>query len=159
MVNRLRLTKALSAVAILVPESGTWGRLLRSENIASERADIVDWSAPLIADCLGVAYRACLGQNEQLVGHFTQQHRRLWLSVVGNDAVKAAEARTILFSLAKLCSLAGEAIEAIDELVLDELSDVVSRRFQNSPAKTRSYNRVLIDAASILTQTRLAHAA
>lgn len=132
---------------------------MRNEDIAAERADIVDWSTPLIADCLETGYRACLGPNDQLVAHFTQQHRRLWLSIVGNEPAKAAEARHVLFSLAKICSLAGDAIEAIDELVMDELSDVVSRRFQGSPAKTRSYNRVLIDAAATLTQARLAHAA
>ncbi len=132
---------------------------MRNEDIAAERADIADWSSPLIADCLETGYRACLGSNEELVQHLTQQHRRLWMSLVGNDRAKAAEARGVLFSLAKICSLNDEALEAIDELVMDELSEVVSRRFQGSPAKTRSYNRVLIDAASMLTRARLAHAA
>ena len=132
---------------------------MRTDECASEREDIVGWSTPLIADCLGLAYKACFGQNDQLVDHFTQQHRRLWLSLVSNNPKKAAEARQTLQTLAKLCKLTDEAIHAIDEIVMDELTDVVSRRFQGSPAKTRSYNRILIDAATVLTQTRISVAA
>ena len=132
---------------------------MKTDDSASDRADIADWGSPLIADCLGLAYRACFGSNETLIGHFTQQHQRLWFCIVGNDPSKALEARQLLTTLAKLCDLTDEAIEAIDEIVLDELIDVVAQRFQGSPAKTRSYNRILINAASMLTQTRLAHAA
>lgn len=132
---------------------------MRTGEWTSERADIVSWSTPLIADCLDLAYQACFGQNQQLIDHFTQQHRRLWLSVVSNNMKKAAEARQMLNTLAKLCRLTDEAIEAIDELVLDELTDVVAMRFQGSPMKTRAYSRMLIDAATVLTETRLSVAA
>jgi hypothetical protein len=132
---------------------------LRTDEWTSERADIVGWSTPLIADCLDLAYQACFGQNQQLIDHFTLQHRRLWLSVVSNNMKKAAEARQTLNTLAKLCRLTDEAIEAIDELVLDELTDVVATRFQGSPMKTRTYSRMLMDAAAVLTQTRLSVAA
>ena len=132
---------------------------MRAEDCAYERADIIGWSTPLIADCLDLAYRACFGQNQQLIDHFTQQHRRLWFSLVSNNPKKAAEARQMLATLAKMCRLTDEAIEAIDDIVMDELTDVVARRFQGSPAKTRSYSRILIDAASVLTQSRISVAA
>lgn len=132
---------------------------MRADTCAAERADIVGWSTPLIADCLDLAYRTCFGQNSQLVDHFTQQHRRLWLSVVANNPKKAAEACQTLATLAKMCRLTEEAIEAIDDIVMDELTEVVSRRFQGSPMKTSAYSRILIDAAAVLTQTRLSVAA
>ena len=126
------------------------------EDFASERADISFWSTPLIADCIEAAYRACLGNDDRLVRHFTDQHRRLWQSLVRDDRTKVSERQTTLNALAKMCRLTAEALQAIDEIVLDELADVVALRYQGSPAKTRSYNRILIDAASVLTQTRLA---
>lgn len=155
MVNAFPQTDFVSAADSRLGERGAFV----TDQISYERADIADWGAPLIADCLGLAYRACLGADEQLVGHFTQQHRRLWLSLVGNELAKAIEAQHLLGSLAKICQLTDEAIEAIDEIVLDELTDVVAQRFQGSPAKTRSYNRILIDVAAVLTRTRIATAA
>lgn len=129
---------------------------MRTDDNAPERADIAVWSVPLIADCLGSAYRTCLRGNEQLARHFTDQHGRFWHSVVSDDKGKATEARAMLTTLAKMCRLAEDAIGAIDELVMDELIDVVAQRYRGSPAKTRSYNRILVDAASVLARTKLA---
>ena len=129
---------------------------MRTHGEATERDDLVGWSTPLIADCLGVAYRACLGEDEPIVDYFAKQHGRVWLCAVGGDPFQATESQRTLGALAKLCRLSDEALDTIDNLVMDELAEVVSRRYQGSPAKTRAYNRILIDAASVMTRTRLA---
>lgn len=129
---------------------------MRTECVGTERDDLARWSAPLIADCLGVAYRACLGGDDRLIGYFAAHHRRVWLSAVSGDWSDATEAQRTLGALAEMCRLSDEALDTIDHLVLDELSEVVARRYQGSPAKTRAYNRILIDAAAVLTRARLA---
>lgn len=129
---------------------------LSSGCFSVERDDLADWCVPLLGDCLSFSYRTCLGDNEQLVGYFVKHHQRLWLGAVCGDRVRAGESRRMLVSLVKLCNLTEDAIDTIDNIVLDELTDVVVRRYRGSPAKTRAYSRVLIDAASVLTRSRLA---
>lgn len=158
MTSACSLTRVIFSQKLRFAMTCRAGAILRSDDITSERADIVDWSTPLIADCLGLAYRACLGGDSVLVEQFTRQHRRLWTSLVADHPARAIEARKTLSTLAKLCQLNDEALHAIDELVLDELTDVVSHRFQGSPAKTRTYSKILINAASVLTRSRLAAA-
>ena len=124
-------------------------------DLAIERADLAEWSAPLIADCLDFAYPKHCEANEQFVAVCKRQHRRVWLSSLSNEAGKAAEERRRLGSFAKLSNVGADVIEAIDQIILDELTEVVSRRYRSSPARSRDYFRVLIEATSILAQTRL----
>ncbi len=128
---------------------------MRAHDISSERADIAGWSEPLIADCLSLAYRACLGDDDQLVTPIARQHRRLWSSLVIGDFGKAAEARSLLQALAKLCRLSNNALDTIDTLVLDELAEVVSLRYQGSPRTVSNYSRLLIESAKALATVRV----
>jgi hypothetical protein len=128
---------------------------MRIHDLREERADIAGWSAPLIADCLGLAYRACLGNDEQLIRPIATQHRKVWCSLVNGDASTAAQARDLLLTLARICRLTPKALDAIDDLVLDELTEVVSMRYQGSPRMAHCYNRLLIESATALTKARL----
>lgn len=132
---------------------------MRLDDTDDPRQDILDWSEPLVGDRLLEAYHACFGGNMELCRPMTRQHARVWRLIIASQKTRAAEARRDLLQLARICRLSVEAIDAIDRLVLDELVDVISARFQGSPANTRLYGRLLVEASATLTETRLANAA
>lgn len=132
---------------------------MRFDDTHDIRLDMLDWSEPVVGDQLLEAYGACFGGNMDMCRPMTRQHARLWRFVIAGDKRRAAETRRDLIRLAHICRLANEAIDAIDQLVMDELFAVVAARFRGSPADTRSYGRLLIEASTTLVETRLASAA
>jgi hypothetical protein len=131
---------------------------MRLDDTENTRQDILDWSGPLVSDRIADAYDICLGGDVALCRPMSRQHARLWRMIISSDKRRAAAARRDLLILARASRLGAEAIDAIDRLVLDELIDVIAARFQRSPSATRRYNRLLIEAAATLTETRLAAA-
>jgi hypothetical protein len=131
---------------------------MRLDDTDDTRQDILDWSGPLVSDRIADAYELCLGGDRFLCQPMSRQHARVWRMIISADKRRAADARRDLLALARASRLGAEAIDAIDRLVLDELIDVIAARFQRSPAATRRYSRLLIEAAATLTETRLAAA-
>lgn len=131
---------------------------MRLDDTDDIRLDILDWCEPVVGDRISDAYDACFGGNQDFCKPLARQHTRLWRLIIGADKRRAAEARRDLVRLARACRLGPEALDAIDRLVLDELIDVITSRFQGSPANTRRYGRLLIEASATLTETRLAAA-
>lgn len=132
---------------------------MRLDDTDDVRQDILDWSEPLVCDRLCEAYDACFGGNAELRQPMARQHGRVWRLILSREKRRAADARRDLLKLARICRLGVEAIDAIDRLVLEELVDVVAQRFQGSPASTRLYGRLLIEASATLTEARLTAAA
>ena len=131
---------------------------MRFDDTDDIRRDIMDWSEPVASDRIAEAYDACFGGRADFCKPLSRQHTRLWRLIIVGDKRRAADARRDLLRLARACHLGPEAIDSIDRLVLDELVDVIANRFQGSPASTRLYGRMLIEASATLTETRLAAA-
>lgn len=123
------------------------------------RREILDWSDPVVVDCLFEAYDSCFGGNMDWSRPMSRQHARVWRHIIGGDKRRAAEARRDLLRLALACRMGAEALDAIDRLVLDELVDVMAARCRGSSSDTRSYSRLLIEASATLVETRMASAA
>ncbi len=119
------------------------------------RAEMAQWACPLVSDRIADAYEACLGGKPSLREPLWRQHGGFWRLVLGGEAARAKVARAHLLALARIARIGPETVDAIDRLVLDELVDVVATRFQRSPANTRFYSRLLIEAAATLAETRL----
>lgn len=132
---------------------------MRLDDTNDIRQDILDWSDPLVGDRLSEAYDICFGGNMEFCRPMTRQHSRVWRMIIGGDKRRAADARRDLLRLARACRLSVEALDSIDRLVLDELVDVIAARFQGSPANTRLYNRLMVEASATLVETRLTAAA
>ena len=64
-----------------------------------------------------------------------------------------------LFGLVDLRDWICGALDEIDEVVLDELTDVIAARFHRSPATARDYRESLIRAVSSLRRRGLPHRA
>jgi hypothetical protein len=132
---------------------------MRLDDTDDIRRDILDWSEPVVSDRIADAYDVCFGGNAELCKPMSRQHTRLWRLIISSDKRRAADARRDLLRLARASRLGAEALDAIDRLVLDELVDVIASRFQGSPAATRRYSRLVVEAAATLTETRLVSAA
>jgi len=132
---------------------------MRLDDTNDMRLDILDWSDPVVGDCLFEAYDSCFGGNMDLSRPMTRQHARVWRLIISGDKRRAAEARRDLLRMARTCRMGSEAVDAIDRLVLDELVDVMAARFRASPNDTRHCGRVLIEASATLVETRHACAA
>ena len=132
---------------------------MRLDDTNDMRLDILDWSGPVVGDCLIEAYETCLGENHHWSRPLCRQHARVWRHIIGGDKRQAAEARRELLQLARTCRLSAEALDAIDRLVLDELVDVMATRFRSSSNDTRRYGRLLIETSATLVETRHACAA
>ena len=131
---------------------------MRFDETNDFRRDMLDWSEPIVGDRIVDAYNSCFGGNQGFSKPMARQHIRLWRMIIGCDKRRATDARRDLLRLAGLSRLGAEAVDAIDRLVLDELVDVMASRFQGSPSTARSYGRLMIEAATTLTETRLAAA-
>lgn len=132
---------------------------MRLDDTNDIRREILDWSDPVVGDCLLEAYDACFGGNADWTRPMSRQHARVWRLIIGGDKRRAAEARRDLLKLAQTCRMGAEALDAIDRLVLDELVDVMAARFRRSSTDTRLYGRLLIEASATLVETRHACAA
>jgi hypothetical protein len=131
---------------------------MRFDDAADIKKDILAWSEPIAGDRILEAYHACFGLNEEQVRPMVRQHIRLWRLIISGEKRRAFDARRDLLRIAALSRVTAEAIDAIDSLVLDELVDVMASRFQGSPLTARNYSRLMVQAATTLTETRLAAA-
>ncbi|MDE2362680.1 MAG: hypothetical protein KGM42_08370 [Hyphomicrobiales bacterium] len=128
------------------------------DNQIHMKSDVLAWSEPIIGDRIVEAYFACLGDNEAQVRPVARQHIRLWRAILSGEKRVASEARGDLLRLAAIARLGVEAVDSIDRLVLDELIDVLSSWLQRSPSAARAYSRIMIEAATTLTEARYAAA-
>ena len=122
---------------------------MRLDDTNDMRRDILDWSDPVVGDCLFEAYDACFGGNMDWSRPMSRQHARVWRLIISGDKKRAAEARRDLLGLARTCRMGAEALDAIDRLVLDELVDVMAARFRTSSSDTRLCGRLLIEASAM----------
>ena len=127
----------------------------RRPNADERRDDLARWAGSLASDRIAAAYDACLGGKASLCDPLWRQHEALWRQILAGQGARARNARSHLLALAQIVKIGPETLDAIDRLVLDELVDVISSRFQRSPDAMRDYSRLLLEAAATLTETRL----
>lgn len=121
---------------------------------ASVRDDLVSWAHPLIVDEINDCYFRRLRADPAIARELAIQHYRVWRQVLSDNLDGAAQLRTQLIDYAQANSVAAAVLDAVDRAVLDELMDVVIRRFQRTPYLARSYGMSLLDAATGLARTR-----
>jgi hypothetical protein len=122
------------------------------------RRDLLLWSAPIIHDILADEYRRALGaKNVSRLVHVTA-HAKLWRALLSEQREAFAQARGQLNALARKANLELSEIDAIDGVVIEELLEVVAKRFARSPENIRAYTRMLMRASNNLAQLSLVSA-
>ncbi len=128
---------------------------MQSVDIENARRDLLQWSPPIIADTLSDAYLGCLGADHLSLRVFGSMHARLWRVMLQGERDKLNEVRRELTGHARLAGVAKARLDAIDQIVLNELLDVVTARFLRSPDLARAYSRLLLTASANLAEMRL----
>jgi len=107
---------------------------------------MLEWSEPVIFDCLCDCYRDHLGE-EALVGTLAHQQCRAWRALIAGDMGKFQALRRELAAVLERRRLtAGCAAEA-DARTLTELSEIVGARFQRCARLARTYRLALVELA------------
>ena len=132
------------------------GAAMQPADLSAVRRDLAEWSEPLIADCIGDYYSARFRGDERRVRPLVQLHCRLWREVLLQDGSQARGTRRELVRLGRLAGIDPPTLNKIDELVVDELTDVIAARFHRSPSTTRDYAKSLIRVAESLIEVRIA---
>jgi hypothetical protein len=73
-----------------------------------------------------------------------------------NETERAAQNRRDLEQLAQIARLPDDALDEIDALAFDELSDLIAMRFRRSQSALRQQNRRLVQLTAIWSQSRVA---
>ncbi len=111
---------------------------------------MLEWSEPVIFDCLCEAYRARVTE-EALAGALAHQHCRAWRALIAGDMGTFVVLRGELTAMLARRSLpVGWAAEA-DAGTLVELNEIVAARFQRCARLARGYRLALVELAKRLT--------
>ena len=119
-----------------------------------DRAGILQWAEPLIADRLRDIYFDAV--SFQHAYHLAAHHRQLWRSALLGGSPAVSTTRQSLRELGKTAGLATDFIEAVDQAILEELLEVVLLRSQVSRHQCRQHSLVLIAVAADLGAARAA---
>jgi hypothetical protein len=113
------------------------------------RKDLLVWAEPIIADYLGNAYVECgIGAAHRTV--LTTHHRRLWRALILTQHQMFEAARSDLLRGAGRAGLDPETLDDIDHEILEELMDIVLKRFRTSRDAAKGFGLVLLAVASDL---------
>ncbi len=132
------------------------GAAMQPADLSAVRRDLAEWSELLIADCISEYYTVRFRGDVRRVRPLAQLHCRLWREVLLQDSSQARGTRRELVRLGRLAGVDPPTLDKIDELVIDELTDVIAARFHRSPVTTSDYAKSLIRAAESLTEVRIA---
>jgi hypothetical protein len=104
-------------------------------------AGLLEWSDPVVFDCLRECYRLRLGEPQ--AGSLAHRHARQWRALIAGETAAFDELRRdLVAALAAIELDVGCALEA-DACVLAELYEIVMARFGRSPRKAQAYRNAL----------------
>ena len=120
---------------------------LSLDPLADLRRELMNWAEPIIADRILDGYRRVV-ESDADARYLSGQHRRLWRAIL-------LEKRSILEILRQeLCDdlikagLDRDVGDVIDHGVIEELIDIVLKRFRSSNERIKGFSMVLLGAAS-----------
>ena len=141
----------MQAVSVTRPD-----RVFAPVNDTSDlRRELLNMAEPVIADRIIDGYRG-LHQGEDAAERrfLAAQHRRLWRAILLDHRSLMVSLSVELRNELAVAGIRSEAIEEVDQSVLEELVDIVLRCFHFSHEKARQGSMILLDAASFIGATR-----
>jgi hypothetical protein len=111
-------------------------------------AGLLEWSEPVVFDCLRERYGLRLG--EPRAGSLAQRHARQWRALLAGETARFDRLHGELVAALAACELdVGCALEA-DACVLAELYEIAMARFDRSPRRAQAYRDALTVLAAKL---------
>jgi hypothetical protein len=112
-------------------------------------AGLLEWSEPVVFDCLRESYGSRLGESG--AGSLARRHISQWRAAVAGDMARFDELhRDLIAALAAFGLDVGCSREA-DVYVLAELYEIAMARFDRSPRSAQAYRVALSELAAKLT--------
>ncbi len=112
--------------------------------------DMLEWSEPVIFDCLCDCYRAHVAE-EALVGTLAHQQCRAWRALIAGDMGSFQALRRELAAMLERRRLAVGFVAEADARTLMELNEIVAARFQRCARLAKGYRLALVELARRLT--------
>jgi len=130
---------------------------LSNSDVDEALAGLLEWSEPVIFDCLRESYRFRFA--EPRAGAFAHRHARQWRALMRGDMARFDQLRRELFAAFGEAELeVGCALEA-DACVLAELYEIAMARFGRSPRSAQAYRDALTELAARIAPPKGARAA
>ena len=111
------------------------------------------WAEPVIADCIGEAYG-----DYELGAAFrsliSTHHRRLWRALILENRPLIEQVRDELTRDLLRVGIHADVVEDIDNSIMEELMDIVFKRFRSSREAAKGFSLVLLSAASNIGASR-----
>ena len=121
--------------------------------LAELRRELVNWAEPVIADRIFDSY----GEHDtgaETARYLAGQHRRLWRAILlQKQSIVTVLQRELQCELAR-AGLDPDVRYAIDQSVIEELIDIVLKRFRSSSGRVKGFSMILLGAASELSASR-----
>ena len=115
-------------------------------------AALLEWSDPVVFDCLRECYGLRLGEPQ--AGSLAHRHARQWRALIAGDMTRFDELRRdLVAALAAFDLDVGCMLEA-DVCVLAELYEIAMARFDRSPRRAQAYRDALQVLAAKLAPTK-----
>ncbi len=118
-----------------------------------ERREMALWCFPIICDLVAESYGRVIGPRQDFLRMVAFSHSQLWQAWLLDDHSAAVKAYGEVRWNLDLMGLPPAFAEEVNDLVLDELMDVVTQRFNRSPLKAASCGHILLHIAKNLTYT------
>jgi len=111
-------------------------------------ASLLEWSEPVVFDCLRECYRFRL--EEPQAGSLARRHARQWRALIAGDMARFDELRRDLVDALAAFELDGGCMLEADVGVLAELYEIAMARFDRSPRSAQAYRDALSALAARL---------
>lgn len=121
--------------------------------LAELRRELMNWAEPVIADRILEAYRRHdlgIEWTRTLAGH----HRRLWRAIILEKRGMMETMRHELLDDIARVGLASDVADLVDQNVIEELIDIVLKRFRTSGERVKGFSMILLGAASHISPSR-----
>ena len=130
-----------------------WEGVLPYDCGPDERREMALWCFPIISDLVAESYGRVIGARHASLRMVTFSHSQLWQAMLLDDHSAAGKAHGEVRWNLDMLGLPFAFADEVNDLVLDELMDVVTQRFNRSPLKAASCGHILLHIAKNLTYT------
>jgi hypothetical protein len=117
------------------------------------RRELMIWAEPVIADRILAGYRD-YEVDGPLKNILSMHHRRLWRAMILEHRSLMGTLRHELQNDLHRAGVEADVAEDIDQSVMEELIDIILKRFRSSREMAKGFSLVLLSAASHMGAAR-----